>query len=69
MKFQRRLKPQVLVDLSPLIVVVFQLVIFFMVSSVFDTSPGIELDLLLSLTTTPVAITEIVQTVELIESI
>ena len=43
MKFQRRLKPQILVDLTPLVDVVFQLVVFFMVSSVFNTSPGIDL--------------------------
>lgn len=64
MKFQRRLKPQVLVDLTPLIDVVFQLVVFFMVSSVFNTSPGIELELPESTSTTSVAITEMVITVE-----
>lgn len=64
MKFQRRLKPQSLVDLTPLIDVVFQLVVFFMVSSVFNTSPGIELDLPESSSTTTVAITEMVITVE-----
>lgn len=64
MKFQRRLKPQVLVDLTPLIDVVFQLVVFFMVSSVFNTSPGIELDLPESTSSTSVAITEMIVTVE-----
>ena len=64
MKFQRRLKPQVLVDLTPLIDVVFQLVVFFMVSSVFNTSPGIELALPSSTSTTSVAITEMVITAE-----
>jgi biopolymer transport protein ExbD len=64
MRFQRRLKPQVVVDLTPLIDIVFQLVVFFMVSSVFNTSPGIELDLPESSTTTSVAITELVITVE-----
>lgn len=64
MKFQRRLKPQVVVDLTPLIDIVFQLVVFFMVSSVFNTSPGIELDLPESTTTTSVNITEMVITVE-----
>lgn len=64
MKFQRRLKPQVLVDLTPLIDIVFQLVVFFMVSSVFNTSPGIELELPESTSTTSVAITELVITVE-----
>ncbi len=64
MKFQRRLKPHVVVDLTPLIDIVFQLVVFFMVSSVFNTSPGIELDLPESTTTTAVAITEMVITVQ-----
>lgn len=64
MKFQRRLKPQILVDLTPLIDVVFQLVVFFMVSSVFNTSPGIELELPESSSTTSVAITEMIITVE-----
>ncbi|MDA3808910.1 MAG: biopolymer transporter ExbD [Spirochaetaceae bacterium] len=69
MKFQRRLKPQVVVDLTPLIDIVFQLVVFFMVSSVFNTSPGIELDLPESSTTTSVAITEMIITVQNKETI
>jgi len=64
MKFQRRLKPQVVVDLTPLIDIVFQLVVFFMVSSVFNTSPGIELELPESTSTTSVAITEMIITIE-----
>lgn len=64
MRFQRRLKPQVVVDLTPLIDVVFQLVVFFMVSSVFNTSPGIELELPQSSSSTSVAITEMIITVE-----
>jgi biopolymer transport protein ExbD len=43
MILNRRLKPQINVDLTPLIDVVFQLVIFFMISSTFKTLPGIEL--------------------------
>ncbi|MDX9958365.1 MAG: biopolymer transporter ExbD, partial [Spirochaetia bacterium] len=35
MILNRRLKPQINVDLTPLIDVVFQLVIFFMISSTF----------------------------------
>jgi len=43
MIFRQRLKPQINVDLTPLIDVVYQLVIFFMISSTFKTQPGIEL--------------------------
>ncbi len=43
MILERRLKPRINVDLTPLIDVVFQLVIFFMISSTFKTTPGIEL--------------------------
>lgn len=45
MILERRLKPRINVDLTPLIDVVFQLVIFFMISSTFKTTPGIELSL------------------------
>lgn len=59
MLIERRLKPQINVDLTPLIDVVFQLVIFFMISSVFNTAPGIELDLPTSETSETVAMTEL----------
>jgi biopolymer transport protein ExbD len=55
----QRLKPRVRLDLTPLIDVVFQLVIFFMISSVFNTAPGIELDLPDSTTSEAVEVTEI----------
>ncbi|MBU0934292.1 MAG: biopolymer transporter ExbD [Spirochaetes bacterium] len=45
MIIERRLKPNIIVDLTPLIDVVFQLLIFFMISSTFKTAPGIELTL------------------------
>lgn len=45
MIIDRRLKPRINVDLTPLIDVVFQLVIFFMISSTFKTAPGIDLTL------------------------
>ena len=45
MILRQRLKPRVTLDLTPLIDVVFQLVVFFMISSVFNTAPGIELEL------------------------
>lgn len=55
----QRLKPRVRLDLTPLIDVVFQLVIFFMISSVFNTAPGIELDLPDSTTSEAVEVTEV----------
>jgi len=63
MIFERRLKPHINVDLTPLIDVVFQLVIFFMISSVFNTAPGITLDLPDSSTSENVKITELRLTV------
>lgn len=59
MKFERRLKPQTTVDLTPLIDVVLQLIIFFMITSVFKTAPGIELQLPSSGSSTSVALTEL----------
>jgi biopolymer transport protein ExbD len=63
MRFERRLKPQVTVDLVPLIDVVFQLVIFFMVSTTFLVTPGIGLIFPKAATAEPVAMTKIVITV------
>ena len=45
MQFKRRLSPKANVDLIPMIDVVFQLVVFFMVSSTFIMTPGISIDL------------------------
>lgn len=59
MRFERRLKPQTNVDLTPLIDVVLQLIIFFMITSVFKTAPGIELTLPKSATSQAVSLTEI----------
>jgi biopolymer transport protein ExbD len=58
-RFERRLKSKNTVDLTPLIDVVFQLVIFFMVSSVFKTAPGIPLDLPESGTAQAITVTEL----------
>lgn len=69
MIFERRLKPHINVDLTPLIDVVFQLVIFFMISSVFNTAPGITLDLPESATSENVEITELRLTVQSDENI
>jgi len=45
MRIQRHLKADSGIDMTPLIDVVYQLVIFFMITSVFKTAPGIALDL------------------------
>lgn len=63
MRFQRRLKPQATVDIVPMIDVVFQLVIFFMVSSTFIVTPGIALTFPAAATSEPVAMTKLVVTV------
>lgn len=55
MNFQRRLSPSVQPDLVPMIDIVFQLVIFFLMSSTFVVSPGIALDLPQSRSTENVA--------------
>jgi len=43
MRFRRNLAPNAKVDLVPMIDVVFQLVVFFMVSSTFNLTPAISL--------------------------
>ena len=63
MTFKRRLKPTATVDLIPMIDVVFQLVIFFMVSSTFLLTPGITIELPDSSTAEPVIMTRLVVTV------
>lgn len=63
MQFRRRLQPRANVDLVPMIDVVFQLVVFFMVSSTFIVTPGINLELPNAGTAEPVAMTRLVVTV------
>lgn len=63
MQFRRRLSPNANVDLIPMIDVVFQLVVFFMVSSTFVMTPGIALDLPESTSSEPVVINRVVVTV------
>jgi len=63
MRFQRRLSPEARVDLIPMIDVVFQLVVFFMVSSTFMMTPGIKLVLPSSTTAEPIIMTEMVVTI------
>jgi biopolymer transport protein ExbD len=63
MRFRRRLSPEAKVDLIPMIDVVFQLVVFFMVTSTFMLTPGISLVLPTSTTAEPVIMSELVVTV------
>ena len=63
MQFRRRLKPQVNVNLVPMIDVVFQLVVFFMVSSTFILTPGISIIFPASTTSEPVVMSKLVVTV------
>jgi len=63
MVFKRRLKPVASVDLIPMIDVIFQLVVFFMVSSTFIITPGISLELPDSSTAEPVVITNLIVTI------
>ena len=63
MKFQRRLQTHVRADLVPMIDVVFQLVVFFMVSTTFIVTPGIGLTFPASSTSEPVAMTRMIVTV------
>lgn len=59
MTFERRLKPRINIDLTPLIDVTYQLVIFFMITSTFKTIPGIELTLPESGTSAAVSVAEL----------
>jgi biopolymer transport protein ExbD len=63
MRFRRSLTTRTNVELIPLIDVVFQLVVFFMVSTTFILTPGISLVLPGSETSEPVAMTKLVLTV------
>jgi biopolymer transport protein ExbD len=63
MQFKRRLRPTATVDIVPLIDVVFQLVVFFMVSSTFILTPGISLTLPDSSSAEPVVMSRLVVTI------
>jgi biopolymer transport protein ExbD len=63
MRFKRRLSTQSAPNLIPMIDVVFQLVVFFMVSTTFIITPGISLVLPSSQTAEPVAMSRLVITV------
>lgn len=59
MRLPRRLAPQGLPNLTPLIDVVLMLVIFFLVSTVFRVGPGLALELPQSTSAQNVSITEL----------
>ena len=63
MRFKRRLSTQSTPNLIPMIDVVFQLVVFFMVSTTFIITPGISLVLPSSQTAEPVIMSKLVITV------
>ncbi len=63
MRFKRRLTTMSNVNLIPMIDVVFQLVLFFMVSTTFIITPGISLVLPTSSTSEPVMMSRLVITV------
>jgi biopolymer transport protein ExbD len=59
MRLERRLKASINIDLTPLIDVTYQLVIFFMITSVFKTVPGIPMNLPASTSSQSVAVQEL----------
>jgi len=62
-RFSRKLNPISRVDLIPMIDVVFQLVVFFMVTSTFIITPGIGIEFPASETAERVAMSRLVVTV------
>jgi biopolymer transport protein ExbD len=58
-RFRRRLVSRSVVDLVPMIDVVFQLILFFLVSTTFAILPGITLQLPQSSTAEPTAMTRL----------
>lgn len=62
-RFRRKLNPIARVDLIPMIDVVFQLVVFFMVTSTFIITPGIGIEFPRSETAERVAMSKLVVTV------
>jgi biopolymer transport protein ExbD len=63
MEFKRRMKPAVNLDLIPMIDVVFQLVLFFLVTSTFIITPGINLNLPEAESSEPVLVSKLAITV------
>ncbi len=69
MKFRRRLELQSNLNLVPMVDVVFQLVLFFLVSTTFVLAPGIKLTLPASGTAESVVMQQLVVTIESPESV
>jgi len=63
MRFRRKFEPQATVNLVPMVDVVFQLVLFFLVSTTLALVPGIRLKLPASGTTERVPVRQLVVTV------
>ena len=63
MRFRRRLAPETTLNMVPMIDVVFQLIIFFMVATTIIIVPGIALVLPSSATAEPTALSRLVVTV------
>ena len=60
MRFQRRLTQKAKVDMTPLVDVLFMLLLFFMTTSVFKVVPGISMDLPSSTTPSSVSMARLV---------
>jgi biopolymer transport protein ExbD len=63
MRFRRKLSPETNLNMVPMIDVVFQLIIYFMVSTTIIITPGIALVLPSSATAEPTALSRLVVTV------
>ena len=63
MRFRRKFEPQAAVNLVPMVDVVFQLVLFFLVSTTLALVPGIRLKLPASGTTERVPVRQLVVTI------
>jgi biopolymer transport protein ExbD len=63
MRFRRKFEPQAAINLVPMVDVVFQLVLFFLVSTTLALVPGIRLKLPASGTTERVPVRQLVVTV------
>ena len=55
MRLERRLRVKTAIDMTPLVDVILMLVMFFLITSTFKTSPGIQLSLPTSSTARPIA--------------
>ncbi len=59
----RRLQPKIDINMTPLVDVILQLIIFFMITTTFRAAPGISMDLPTSVTAQSVTTTELRVTV------